>query len=274
RVANLPTVWADCLAGWWLGGGENYWKLPLLLAGVSLLYTGGMFLNDAFDEEYDRLRQPARPIPSGKISAGLVWGCGFGEILAGILLLLGCGSTAAASALALAFFIVVYDFTHKFFTVSPWLMGACRFWVYLIAGATGAEGLNGFVIFGGTVLALYVAGLSYAARREGPRGRLPRWPLPLLAAPIVLALMTNTGGFLMPAILVSILLALWIVRCIRSVFTGGEANATWIASNLLAGAVLVDWLAVAPQLRPWHSALVFLPLLGLVKGLQKIVPAT
>jgi len=43
RVSNLPTVWSNCLAGWWLSGGGNFWKLALLLAGASALYTGGMF---------------------------------------------------------------------------------------------------------------------------------------------------------------------------------------------------------------------------------------
>ena len=147
RVSNLPTVWSDCLAGWWLGGGGNYLKLPLLLCGVSLLYTGGMFLNDAFDEEFDRLRRPERPIPSGKIPADQVWRYGFGQLLAGMVLLLGCGKLAGMAAVVLALFIVLYDFTHKFLTASPWLMGACRFWVYVIAGATGLEGLNGFPDF-------------------------------------------------------------------------------------------------------------------------------
>ena len=65
RVSNLPTVWSNCLAGWWLSGGGNFWKLPLLLLGISALYTGGMFLNDAFDADFDRQRRASRPIPSG-----------------------------------------------------------------------------------------------------------------------------------------------------------------------------------------------------------------
>jgi 4-hydroxybenzoate polyprenyltransferase len=274
RVSNLPTVWSNCFAGWWLGGGGNYWKLPLLLCGVSLLYTSGMFLNDAFDQEFDRLRRPERPIPSGKIPADQVWLYGLGQLIAGIVLLLGCGKLAGAAAVMLALFIVLYDFTHKFLTASPWLMGACRSWVYLIAGATGLEGLNGFPIFGGAALALYVVGLSYVARRESYRGHIPFWPLLLLAAPILLAVAINAGEFRRAAIWISIVLGLWIVRCVRFIFPGSETNAGWIVSNLLAGIVLVDWLAVGPLLPPWLSALVFLLLLGLTKWLQKFVPAT
>ena len=58
-----------------------------------------MFLNDAFDQEFDRQRRQERPIPSGKISAGLVWRFGFGQLLVGILLLLGCGKVAAVAAI-------------------------------------------------------------------------------------------------------------------------------------------------------------------------------
>lgn len=274
RVSNLPTVWSNCLAGWWLGGGQNYWKLPLLLAGVSLLYTGGTFLNDAFDEHFDRQRRTERPIPAGKISAAQVWLWALGQLAAGTCLLLFCGTVAATAAVALALCIVLYDWTHKLFTASPWLMGACRFWVYVIAGATGADGLNGFAIFGGAALAFYVVGLSYVARRKGVRGPVPFWPLLLLAAPIVLALTQNTGAYRPPAWWISIVLGLWIVRCVRTVFFRGETNVGWVVANLLAGIVLVDWLAVAPQIPHRLSAGVFLGLFGLTKWLQKFVPAT
>ena len=187
RVSNLPTVWSNCLVGWWLGGGGNYWKLPFLFLGASLLYTGGMFLNDAFDIDFDRQRRPERPIPSGKISAELVWRFGFGQIGFGILLLLFCGKVAAVSALLLALFILIYDFSHKFLTAAPWLLGACRFWVYVLAGAAGAGGLNGAAIFSGFALGIYVVGVGYLAQRLSGRATTPRWPFALLAAPVLLA---------------------------------------------------------------------------------------
>ncbi|HEX9047360.1 MAG TPA: UbiA family prenyltransferase [Verrucomicrobiae bacterium] len=292
RVSNLPTVWSNCLAGWWLGGGGNYWKLPLLFLGASLLYAGGMYLNDAFDEQFDRLRRPERPIPSGKISPALVWQLGLGQLALGVLLLLVCGWLAGFAAAALALCILLYDWTHKLFTASPWLMGGCRFWVYLIAGATGKSGLNGFVIFGAAALAFYVVGLSYIARRERSRRPVPVWPVSqpkdylflgpnsslgssvLLAAPVVLALMLNAGAYRLRAIWISLILGAWLVRCIRSVFVHIQANVGLVVSNLLAGIVLVDWLAVAPQLPIWLGAAVFVPLLGLTKWLQKFVPAT
>jgi len=273
RVSNLPTIWSNCLAGWWLGGGGNVWKLPFLLLGVSLLYTGGMFLNDAFDADFDQQRRPERPIPKGKITVQLVWRFGFGQLVAGFFLLLFCGQMAAGAAFFLALFILLYNFSHKFFNGAPWLMGMCRFWVYVIAGATGVWGLNGWAIFGGAALAFYVVGLSYVARRESFRGVVPLWPLLLLTSPIFLALAMNTGNFRWRAIWISVVLILWTGRSIRAIFSGGASNVSFIVSNLLAGIVFVDWIAIAPDGSRWLS-LMLLALFGATKWLQKFVPAT
>lgn len=274
RVSNLPTVWSNCLAGWWLSGGGNFWKLPLLLAGVSALYTGGMFLNDAFDAEFDRQRRASRPIPSGAISPDIVWLLGWTWLALGIVCLLFLGKVAGVLAVVLAACILIYNAAHKFITASPWLMGLCRFWVYVIAGTTGAEGLNGWPIWCGVALAFYVVGLSYVARRESFRGPVPYWPLLLLAAPVVLAMLMNTGEARKPAMLISVVLALWIARCVRTVFQAGETNVGQIVSGLLAGIVFVDWLTVAPQISHTVSGALFLALFGLTILLQKFVPAT
>jgi 4-hydroxybenzoate polyprenyltransferase len=274
RVSNLPTVWSNCLAGWWLGGGGNFWKLPLLLLGVSALYTGGMFLNDAFDADFDRQRRPTRPIPSGAITRESVWAWSIGLLVGGTLFLVILGKTTGVLALALLVSIIVYDATHKAVNASPWLMGLCRFWVYLIAGSTGALGVNGASIWCGAALALYIAGLSFVARRESFRGAIPHWPLLLLAAPILLALLMNAGEARKAAMLVSLVLVLWTARCVRPIFFSGETNVGRIVAGLLAGIVFVDWLAVAPQLPRLTSVAVFLALFVATKLLQRFIPAT
>ena len=273
RVSNLPTVWSNCLAGWWLAGGQNYKALPLLLGGTSFLYIGGMFLNDAFDIGFDRQRRAERPIPSGLIGLATVWKFGFAWLTLGVLLLFFIGKMEGWLAIVLAVFILIYDAAHKFITASPWLMGACRFWVYVIAGTTGVDGLNGWPIFCGVALALYIVGLSYVARRESFRGPIPYWPVIFLAAPIILAFMMNSGRFVHPALAVAVLLAGWVMYCVWPVFFGGEANIGIIVSNLLAGIVLVDWLAIVPDASRWLG-LILIILFGLTKLLQKFVPAT
>lgn len=286
RASNLPTVWSNCLAGWWLSCfsryGEfvpdrsYYWKLPLLLLGTSALYTGGMFLNDAFDVDFDRQRRSTRPIPSGAITEDSVWAYGWVWIALGILLLVFCGKWAGALAVVLAVCIVVYDATHKVITASPWLMGLCRFWVYVIAGTIGRGDYNGWPIWCGAALALYIVGLSYVARRESGvpgRGMIPYWSLILLAAPILLAMLMDSSGSRKPAIYLSIVLVCWIIRCVRTVFLGGETIVVRIVSSLLAGIVFVDWLAIAPQC-PFALGVIFALLFVATLLSQRFIPAT
>src|SRR5271168_3499424 len=125
RVSNLPTLWSNCLAGWWLAGGGNLKSLPWLLEAMTFLYLGGMFLNDAFDVDFDRQRRAERPIPSEQISLGAVWKLGALWLAMGILLLFFVSGIAGLLGIILAAFIIVYDAAHKYITASPWLMGAC-----------------------------------------------------------------------------------------------------------------------------------------------------
>ena len=272
RVSNLPTLWSNCLAGWWLGGGGNSERLPFLFAGVTLLYLGGMFLNDAFDVEFDRQHREERPIPSGQISLAIVWRSGFALLVAGAGLLFWCGTLAGGLGVGLALGIMLYDAIHKAITFSPVLMGICRCLVYLVAAATAALGVTGWAIWCGLALGLYVVGLSFIARRESVRGPLPRWPVALLGAPVVLALLMNVGDFRQAAALLSLVLALWVVRCLRRTFWTNAPNVPLTISGLLAGIVFVDWLAIADAPHKMGSA--FIALFAGALVFQRVAPAT
>jgi 4-hydroxybenzoate polyprenyltransferase len=151
-------------------------------------------------------------------------------------------------------------------------MGLCRFWVYVIAGTTGVDGLNGWPIWSGAALAFYLVGVSYLAKLENSRAPVSQWPLFLLAAPLLLAQLMNTGGALKPAMLVSVALTLWVAFSLRTHFLPGEFNPGGAVSGLTAGIVLVDWLAVAPQCPPELSA-AFLFLFVSTIILQRLIPA-
>jgi hypothetical protein len=86
-------------------------------------------------------------------------------------------------------------------------------------------------------------------------------------------MLMNTGGARNDALLLSLVFVLWVAYCTRTIFQPGEANIGRIVSGLLAGIVLVDWLAVAPQLPPLLSGAVFLALFGATLCLQRFAPA-
>ena len=113
RVSNLPTIWTNVLVGWFLCGGSWSEELGWIALGVSLLYIGGMTLNDAFDADWDREFAPDRPIPSGKISRRTVWIAGILEMLGGIVLLLALTTFHPLLLVVLVQAILLYNFLHK-----------------------------------------------------------------------------------------------------------------------------------------------------------------
>ena len=182
RVSNLPTVWTNVMAGM-LAAGASLDASTFTRVGVaiSLFYSGGMVLNDAFDADYDRSQRPERPIPSGDIGRREAFFLGAALLAIGELALapnrvaVGLGALLAAA-------IVLYDYRHKRIAAAPLVMGMCRGLVYLIAGAAaGALGLAGAI--GAAVMTLYVVGLTVVARLSGPKAR---WRVPLLLAAISL----------------------------------------------------------------------------------------
>lgn len=272
RVSNLPTVWSNCLAGWLLGGGGSWNFLVLLMMGASCLYVGGMFLNDAFDAEFDRQYRQERPIPSGAINPGKVWGWGFGWLISGVLFLSLLGGDTFILTLLLTGAILLYDAIHKAITLSPVLMALCRFLLYLVAASAASRGVTGLAVWGGLALAAYVVGLSYIARKESARGPVAYWAIWPLAAPGVLALIINAGEYRIRAVFIAMLLAIWIVYCLRDTFWGATLSIGRTVSGLLAGICWVDLLAVVGGSPP--IACVFLLLfVGSLLG-QRYIPAT
>src|ERR1700733_9497356 len=95
RVSNLPTVWTNVCAGVVLSGVAVTAQLTLLLiVSLSLFYVGGMFLNDAFDQRFDRRDQPYRPIPAGEVTSAMVFAYGFGLLALGLVILCVIGYAA------------------------------------------------------------------------------------------------------------------------------------------------------------------------------------
>ena len=174
RISNLPTVWTNVLAAYVVAGASRE-SLPIASIAVSLFYTAGMFLNDAFDAPFDATARADRPIPNGDVSRSEVLAIGFALMAAGGLLLLFLPHPAPAllwgAALALA--IIFYDYQHKGRAFGPAVMGACRALVYCTAAA-GAIGLVTMpVAVAAIVMWIYIVVLTWIAKTPGQGHLVP-----------------------------------------------------------------------------------------------------
>lgn len=276
RISNLPTAWTNVLAGWLLAGGEiSDQRLVWLLLGGSLLYSGGMILNDAADAGWDRENRKERPIPRGDISVGTAWSGGLLLMIMGGGFMSPLGGASAPLVTALAVCILAYDLYHKQWAGSVIVMGACRTLLYLVAGSAvkGSVSLewNTELFAAAFALGLYIIGISVWARKESiARPASGTGALALvcllapLTAPLVAALvysLVHEGPYIDVA-------AIILVRRFGRVYLSGfffvavalvvvvrvagkimrmppRANIGRGVGILLAGIVVVDGLAVA-----------------------------
>ena len=247
------------------------------------MYLGGMYLNDACDVVFDRKHRKERPIPSGAISVGVVWKIGIGLLAVGVGMLSIQGGVTALLALGLFNCIFLYNFVHKKTTWSPLLIALCRFFLVLMAAAFAfgtthpsvsffAHENSGLATWMALVLCLYVTGLSCLAKVEMKPGLVKFWPCLLLASPVVLALIVNSGEFRKDALLVSAILMLWVLRSLRSTFWTPKREVGKTVGGLLVGIVLVDLLAVAHV--PTELATAFLLFFVVSLAAQRWIPAT
>jgi UbiA prenyltransferase family len=197
RISNLPTVWTNVLAGALLAGGTLAdARVPLLMLALSMFYVGGMFLNDAFDRDFDARHRPDRPIPAGQVSARQVFGLGFGMLatgLAGVAWVARAaddgGWLALASGAALIGAIVLYDAHHKGNPLSPLVMGLCRVFVYTTASFALVAALPAPVAWAAAALLCHLIGLTYIAKQEHLDRMAALWPLGFLAMPVTYGLL-------------------------------------------------------------------------------------
>ena len=181
RVSNLPTVWSNVLAGIVVAGSpvvSN--EVVRLRSAVSLMYIGGMFLNDAFDVPFDSMHRRDRPIVIGVVTRGEVFAIGFLLLAVGVLTLEW--SRATIWGLALAGAIVFYDWQHKQNVLGPFVMGGCRGLVYCVA-ASATGGIGPRVTVAAILLTLYVVALTWIAKMVRQRAGVL---IPLLVAGISL----------------------------------------------------------------------------------------
>jgi 4-hydroxybenzoate polyprenyltransferase len=242
RLPNIFTAMADVAMGFLFVKGDadlsDFWVLGVLLASSSLLYIGGVVLNDVVDHELDTIERPNRPLPSGRVTPRAA--CLFGGIALFVGTALGWAVALAVGRLLpgvvatlLAACVLIYNGMLKHTPLGPVAMGGCRMLnVFLgmsvIAGSFAAEN---WLVAGG--IGLYIAGVTWFARTEATRSS--RLPLVLAATMMLLGIAmiacvpwTGTDR---------------VLTVIRNQPTG------WLLLMLLMGA-MIGWRCVAAIVKP------------------------
>jgi 4-hydroxybenzoate polyprenyltransferase len=227
-------VWTNCIAGVTLGHGAFGSDLTWLLLALSLMHTAGSFLNDAFDQDFDRRFRPERPIPAGDIAAASVYRLGYGMLAAGILLI-GLNTEWSAEPLVwsvlLAGLIVYYDYRHKTDPLSPLVMVLCRVMVYFVSASVVGTAIDPQVLLGAATLAAYLVGLAYVTKQENP------WPVALIALPLI-------HFFRGANLIVTILFVGWVIYALSFLIETPRRVQNSVVS-LTAGISIVDAMIIS-----------------------------
>lgn len=301
RVSNLPSVWTNVVAAALVAnsalstdGFSSVFSVPTnasapspaelvlmwagTLAALSLMYLGGMFLNDAFDADWDRKHKIQRPIAQDRVSSFQVWLHGSSMLCLGLLL---AGSLYQSqthnqsiigwlSACGLAAFILSYNYLHKRFALAPLLMGMCRFGVYFIAALLLAQITMELLILA-IGLCAYICGVTYSAKNEHINQVTGAWSLVLLFSPVLLS---ASLGYSHPFFwLYALAFSAFLLNKIRRHLLTPQRNVGAFIGGLLAGIPLLDGLALASMNLVVPSLLCFAVFL-LMPRLQQWISAT
>lgn len=285
RISNLPTVWTNCIAGMVLATAASQSAqihLPqwfVLLLSMTLAYTGGMFLNDAFDQKIDAAERPERPIPAGLVTASEVFTWGYAMLAIAVALIawtaLGnaqsAGWTAVFSALALCAAIILYNAWHKNNPLSPLIMGLCRMLVYTTAAYCVTADPSAVLYAAAVALFCYLIGLTYVAKQENIGKVQNMWPLIFLAAPLVYGATINIGYTVGWIALMAFVV--WLVVAINFIRRRKPGDIPRAVISLIAGIALVDTIFVAAM---GATGLALLTFAGFAATLllQKVVSGT
>ncbi len=211
RISNLPTVWSNSAVGWIAGittpllitlreekyAGIRSFMLDTMVDALprmalyrilplaiifSLLYCGGMVLNDFIDRDIDRIERPGRPIPSGRVPAKTAL------LLSIAMLVSGIAGMAAfewmvhdgkdmhwygtVATIALVIMIGSYNINHtEMPIISVILMGQCRAFIVIAAASVIMPPSTHwawwvFIAGPAVTLFIYTLAISVIARRE------------------------------------------------------------------------------------------------------------
>lgn len=276
RISNLPTVWSNVLAAATIAQGTSATafgepRFFIAILALSLLYIAGMFLNDAFDCDWDKTHAKNRPIVSGDISRSTVWLIGWALLTVGTLLLIvQQDATVSIAALLFAAAIILYNASHKKIPAAAFIMGLTRFGVYFIGAALLAP-VDDKLLLLATALLLYITAITYLARHEQINTVTRYWPVLLLFAPV---LVTASSSYQLPFYwLFAALFAGWVFSRLKTQLFATNPDVGAGIGGLLAAIPLIDALYLA-SIEAHLEAGICLAVFLLIPRLHKIISGT
>ena len=284
RVSNLPTIWGNILCAWIIVGGYNSLQLASYLLGASLLYVGGMYLNDYCDRAFDAQQRSERPIPAGHIAAATVRAFAIAYLALGFAaiawtgLLNDPGPTRwlpAAFAAGVVACILLYDTNHKGNPIAPIFMAACRALLYLAVASAFANGIDANNLIAAGTVFVFVMGVTFLARTEATTNAIDIPALVMIAAPILGAFYYNRHGFTAEQTAVLALFAAWLARSFFRARVDGRLVIGKSIGPLLASLPLLD-LTILATLGLAHQShlILFAALFALTTAAQRFIPAS
>ena len=238
------------------------------------MYTGGMYLNDWRDANYDRQHRPERPIPSQKISQNTVGLCAIAYFMLAVSISLLISTSATLWLCLLLTTIVAYDLHHKNNTYSPLLMASCRALIYPWAASLHSEALSAHILIAALSAFGYTLALTRIARAPSLFKQRPIPMGALIALPAILWLTYTEGQLSVNTIAALGGFVLWCAYSLHGLYLG-PLNADFTIKNLIAGLCAVDLMALSfyGSLSPIIS-LLFVALLFSTLLLQKKISGT
>jgi hypothetical protein len=172
--------------------------------------------------------------------------------------------------------IVAYNVLHKRWKGAVYIMGGCRFLLYLTAASVSVKGewFRDKVLIWALALGIYTVGITLAARGEAEDKAAGVGGISLLAAPLFAAawiyfLRVESGMEVMVCLVVW---AGWTAYSVLTLRGDEEGRVARAVSLLIAGILLIDAVAIS-AVYPWLG-LALVAALPPVLILQKRIAAT
>ena len=272
RVSNSPTVVSNTLAGAAIAG-ATVLSLEIVLVAIAmvLFYSAGMYLNDLMDYQYDMEHGKDRPLTMGLVSRSSAIAITLLMFGIGSVMLIAVGTRPFIAGMVLIGFIVLYDAWHKGNPISPVIMGANRFMVYIVAYLAVATELSSQLIIAAGLLLLYIVGLTFIAKSELSNDLKKMWPAVLVFLPAVyfgITLLENPVWLILVLAFIA-----WAAYSVLFIYMSENKQIGRAVVQLIAGVSLFDAMAIATQnLTPF--VILALVTFGITLFLQQYIKGT